>query len=94
MPNVPSTLRVRESSFGVINQEETELEVRNFQTAHAMVEVSMQRVISLEKDYNFLRVEVGVKIPCYTEEVPKTMSKALSFCESRLNKQIGKMEDA
>jgi hypothetical protein len=93
MPNVPSTLIVRESGFGVVNQEQSDIEVRNFETAHATVEVCLHRKINLG-DYNSLMIEVGVKIPCYVEEVQKTMSKALSFCENRLNKQIGKMEDA
>lgn len=88
---VDTKVTVLRSSFGVVNQEEEVIDVREFKTTPAMVKVGMHRVVNLG-DYNSLKVEVAVEIPCYAEEVTSVMSKATQFCEKRLNKQITAME--
>ena len=88
-----STLSVRRSSFGTVNESEEVLEVRNFETTPAMVSIGMKRVISLG-DYNSVHLEVKVEVPCYVEEVSAVTKRAVRFVQKHLDAQTAKFDGA
>jgi len=83
-----STLLVRsqfktKDAKGPIEEEDELLAVHKFLAPPAEVGVSMGRTISLG-NYEFFRIDVVVKVPCYKEEVEEAYIYARKFCESRL----------
>lgn len=62
------------------------MEVREFHTTPAKVKAAMGLTINLG-NYESARVDVGVELPCYAEEVPEVMARAWTFCEEEIRKQ-------
>lgn len=73
------------------NQEE--VEVRTFETQPAVVKRSYGMTINMG-NYESARVEVGVEIPCYVEDVELADEWASKFCESKISEEVtGLRED-
>lgn len=68
--------------------EDKTAEVLQFVTQPAVVRTSLSRTINLG-NYESVRVECGVDLPCYVEEIPHAQEAAIALCE----KQIAEMVD-
>lgn len=59
-------------------REERQLEARIFVTQPATVKAALSRTINLG-NYESIRIEVGVTLPCYTEEVETGIEQATAM---------------
>lgn len=64
-----STIEVTSSSYGAKEEDRRVLDVHQFQTEPAFVRISHGATRKLEQDFEFLRVDVAITVPCYKEEV-------------------------
>ena len=63
------------------------IEVRKFVTEPAKVTVNYGITMNMG-NYESARIDVGVTIPCYKEELDDAHAFAIDWAESRLNKEI------
>ena len=70
-----------------VKDEFEELEVQVFETEPAYVEASAGVTKSL-REYESLRVDVRMRIPCYTERVDKTFEYAAGWVADRLYEEV------
>ena len=73
-----------------VGEEETKEDmilVDVFETAPAEVEAKLGMTINLG-NYESLRVDAGVKMPCYKEEIPKAQLLAFQIVEKELFAKI------
>jgi len=90
--NQLSTLRVAKVYLErnvVVGEEESEelIEVRRFETEPAEVGVNLGRTINMG-DFNSVRIDVSVKIPCYAEEKDEVFQHLLTWAADRVNKEV------
>lgn len=84
-----STLHVKGSAFGINEEERRVLEVVKLETdpAYARVSVGQTRQIA---EYESLRVDVSISVPCYPEEVlevaERAAGEAAAFLQQELNR--------
>jgi hypothetical protein len=69
--------------------EEKTLEVQVFQTAPAGVECRLGRTVNLGS-YESLRVDVGVTLPCYAEEVVGAQDYVFDLASMALEETLSK----
>lgn len=86
----------RDQGRGVppLETEEVEYErsVHKFVTEPARVKRSYGLTVNLG-NYESARVEVGVEVPCYKEEVSEADAFAAQFCEERLEEEVAKFKE-
>jgi len=73
--------------------DENQLAVDVFETAPANVSCSMGMTINLG-NYESLRVEVGVVLPCYKEEVEDAQQRCFELVEHELYKKVREAKEA
>lgn len=73
--------------------DEQVLEVRSFAVPPAYVNAQVARTINLG-NYESLKVQVGVSLPCYAEEVDRGMPHAVELCVALLDKEMSDLETA
>lgn len=90
---VPSTVMV-ERSIDRVGGEQTSLEtdsdiiaVHQFVTAPAEVGATLGLTLSLG-NYEFARIDVSCRVPCYKEEVSEAYDFAFNFAETRLQSEV------
>lgn len=64
-----------------------EVEVKSFTSRPAVVRRSYGMTINMG-NYESARVEVGVEVPCYIEDVELADEWAANFCESRITEEV------
>lgn len=74
------------------SMEEEVISVRKFETEPAYVSVSAGVTKAMAKKYEFLRLDVGVKIPCYTEEITEVEKMASSWVDDKLSAKLDEVE--
>lgn len=67
------------------------IEVDAFQTQPAEAEVRLGMTINLG-NYESARIDVGVRVPCYKEEVPSALVAAKQVCEDAIRKEIAQIK--
>lgn len=67
----------------VLKDEKKDLEIRIFETEPAKVFVGLGLTISL-KQYESIRIDVGLSVPCYVEEKEAAYVHALKWVEERV----------
>ena len=72
--------------------EEDRILVDCFKTEPAIVEASIGLTINLG-NYESLRLDVGVKLPCYKEEIVQAQQRAFRFCEAELMQRKREVEE-
>jgi hypothetical protein len=65
------------------------MEVRTFATTPARAKASWGETIPRAERFAFYRIDVGVEIPCYTEELAETMDLALKMAKDRVALETG-----
>lgn len=71
---------------------EDTLEVNKFVTEPAKISLTMGVTINLG-NYEGARVDIGISVPCYTEEVEATHKFASTWVETKLVKEIEQLRD-
>ena len=96
--NVTSLVEAKESitvsrtKVGMVLSDESEdktISVREFKTAPAYVEVRAG-VTKNQGNYESLRLDVGVKIPCYVEEITEVEKQASEWVDDRMTDKLEK----
>lgn len=83
------TIKVYSTHLGTDTEEQTELMVRKFEVEPAYVRVNAGVTRNLG-DYESLRVDVAVTVPCYTEEIDDIIAKAGDIAASHLDEEVDK----
>jgi hypothetical protein len=71
--------------------EEEVISVRKFETEPAYVSFSVG-VTRNQGNYESLRLDVGVKLPCYTEEITEVEKLAVDWVDSRISEKLDELE--
>lgn len=82
-----SKIQVLKSVAGSEEDFDEVLEVHQFVTDPARVRISVGVTKSLG-DYEFLRVDVSVEIPCYVEEIDAAYEYAARTASERLEEEV------
>ena len=72
------------SNLPVPEFEESLLGVTRFESTPALVSASMGATLNVG-NFESLRLDVGVTLPCYPEEVPEGVAAAAQFCADYLD---------
>ena len=72
--------------------EEHRILVDKFETEPAVAECALGLTINLG-NYESLRIDVGVKIPCYKEELVQAHQEAFRICEAELMRRKREVEE-
>lgn len=82
-----AVLTVRSSGVGIDEDKRKVIEVRKFETDPAYVRVSAGVTKNLG-NYESLRVDVSLSVPCYTEEMEKVQKKVASLVADMLDEEV------
>jgi hypothetical protein len=85
----PPTLTVSKAYGKIATPEDSTetLEVRNFQTAPATVEIGYGLTLNIG-NYESARVDVKVSVPCYREEVEDAYAFAKKWAEDKVKQEV------
>jgi hypothetical protein len=86
-----TVLNVMSSSFGIEENERTVIGVRKFATEPAYVRVNAGTTKNLG-NYESLRVDVSITLPCYAEEIPTVFEKVADEVAGLLADELKKYE--
>lgn len=76
------------------DMEEQVIQVRKFETEPAQVTVAVGVTKSMGKGtYEFLRLDVGVTIPCYTEEITEVEKQATLWVDNKMTVKLDELKD-
>lgn len=76
-----------------IEEEVRVLEIHRFLTTPAEVSYSVGLTLNMG-NYESARVDVGIKMPCYVEEVDVTYRRIQAWAEKLLSEERDKIKDA
>lgn len=82
-----SVLTVTGSGVGVTEEKRKVLEVRRFETEPAYVRVNAGVTKNLG-NYESLRVDVSLTVPCYVEEIEKVQPRVAGLVADMLDKEV------
>lgn len=82
-----ATLTVTASGVGVEAEKRKSLEVRTFKTDPAFVRVNAGVTKNLG-NYESLRVDVAITVPCYVEEIEKVQKRAAALVADMLDAEV------
>lgn len=82
-----SVMTVTSSGVGIEEEKRTVLEVRKFETEPAYVRVNAGVTKKLA-DYESLRVDVAISVPCYVEEIEEVEQRVASLVADMLDAEI------
>ncbi len=96
---MPTTIRVTRTVAISADFEDTDrassgepdevIEVHKFATAPAYAEVSVP--VKKTKDYHSAGITIGVRRPCYTEELPQAFEEAYALVKERMMVELPKI---
>ncbi len=72
---------------GQETQSEAQIEVRTFDTPHATVKAQYGLTLNLG-NYESARVDAGIELPCYPEEIAEAFEQAWKLCQDEIQNQI------
>lgn len=78
---------------GMDTQSETQIEVRTFDSPHATVRVAYGLTLNLG-NYESARVDAGVELPCYPEEVTECFEHAWKIAQGEIQDQIETLRES
>jgi len=78
----------REYKGGQGATDTTPLQVRQFHGPVAMVSAALSRTVNLG-NFESVRMEVGVTLPCYPEEITQAADVAMTFAGETLEREVG-----
>jgi len=76
-----------------IGDKDVQIEVRSFESPHATVKVAYGLTLNLG-NYESGRVDAGVELPCYPEEVDDAFKEAWDKCEREVIEQVAAIRGA
>jgi len=76
---------------GVPSSEETLIEVKKFITEPAKVTAGYGMTLNLG-NYESARVDVGVTLPCYVEEIDEAYKEAVRLADEWIDAQVSKIK--
>ena len=82
---------VSRTVFGQETEEREHIEIRPFATTPAIVSVKLGRTINLG-NYESARVDVGIEIPCYREEVMRIYPAAFNHVAEVIGAEVQKIQ--
>ena len=68
------------------------VEVKRFKTRPAVVKWGYGVTIS-QGNYEFVRVDIGVEVPCYPSDIRRAADWAKKFCEDKLREEVLSIQD-
>lgn len=83
--------------YGYLGKEEheevenKELDIHRFQTEPASVFVKFGRTINVG-NFESVRLDVGVNLPCYKEEIEGAYDKAVKFVVGKIQEEVEEIE--
>lgn len=89
---ITSVLRTVSGKEVSSTQDEEEIEIHQFITEPAKVTLTMGVTLNLG-NYEGARIDVGITVPCYKEEVDQAHADALKWVETRIVKEIDQLRD-
>lgn len=72
---------------------ESLLEVRKFETTPAVVKAGYALTLNLG-NYESAKVDAGVELPCYVEEVPDAFKEAWKLAEDEIQRQVKELRES
>lgn len=90
-----SIITVRRTRFDRVLQDDMAVEtiaVMKFETTPAIVSVSCGATRNMG-NFEFLRLDVGVSIPCYIEEISEVEKQASKWVDDRLSEKLDELKD-
>jgi hypothetical protein len=85
------TIRVMSSAFGVEESEREDIETRKFAAEPAYVRINAG-VTKNMGNYESLRLDVSVTVPCYTEEIEEVAERVSDKVAEMLEDELKKYE--
>lgn len=88
-------ITVRRTQVGKVledSSEEETIHVRKFETEPAYVSVRVGATKNMG-NYESLRLEVGVTIPCYTEEITEVEKQATEWVDDKMDKKLSELSN-
>lgn len=82
-----AVLTVTSSGVGVADEKRKVIEVRKFATEPAYVRVNAGVTKNLG-NYESLRVDVAITVPCYSEEIEKVQKRAAALVADMLDEEV------
>ena len=82
-----SVLQVTASGIGIAEDKRKVIEVRKFETDPAYVRVSSGVTKNLG-NYESLRVDVSLSVPCYTEEMASVQKRVAGLVADMLDEEV------
>lgn len=82
-----AVITVTASGVGVDTDERKVIEVREFKTDPAYVRVGAG-VTKRIADYESLRVDVSISVPCYVEEIEEVQKRTASLVADMLDEEV------
>lgn len=81
-----AVVSVMSSGAGIAEEKRKVLEVRKFETEPAFVRVNAGTTINLG-NYESLRIDVSLSVPCYVEEIEKVQKRVASLVADMLSEE-------
>lgn len=82
-----ATAHVMSSGVGIDEDKRRVIEVRKFETEPAWVRVNAGVTKNLG-NYESLRVDVAITVPCYVEEIPAVQKKTAAMVADMLDEEV------
>ncbi len=76
-----------------VGKERLENETHAFNEPPAVVKCSMSRTINMG-NYESVRIEVGVDLPCLPTKIERAKQRAVDICDGWLNEMVDDVVDA
>jgi hypothetical protein len=76
----------------VHKHEERKLEVQTFEVEPARAKASYGLTVGTSKKFEFARIDCGVELPTYREEMPAALKRAWEIAESEVLKQVAEVK--
>ena len=76
----------------VEDAEENLIEVQKFLVEPAYVKIEKGTTMN-KGNYEFVRIDVGLTLPCYVEEIPAAVEQVNRIVETRLSREIEEVDE-
>ena len=84
--------KFRQGDYTPTKEETFYLPVEQFEGPVAEVGCSLGLTLALEKRFEFARLDVSVKFPCYPEEVAPAYDRVANFVKRKLQEEVAGLE--
>ena len=73
--------------------DEQQILVDTFETAHATASATMSMTMNMG-NYESMRIEVGVSLPCYKEEIEEAQEQCFKLVEEKLYQKVRAVKES